>query len=170
MSQVCLLYTASGNNGRVKYLIYTPNPGAQLQVIKAGSWQRRESGNCNGRWSSYHNIWMMNQTASKCVVMLLTQGFLPSPCPVGPEGDTERRGRGFCTTLLPVCNEICCLFSIQRCSSFSFYLRSLAILCFVCPPYVVFRTLGSNSCFNKILIEASTGREYEFGGPTETLT
>lgn len=49
MSQVCLLYTVSGNNGRVKYLIYTPNPGTQLQVIKAGSWQRRESGNCNGR-------------------------------------------------------------------------------------------------------------------------
>lgn len=49
MSQVCLLYTASGNNGRVTYLIYTPNPGTQLQVIKAGSWQRRESGDCNGR-------------------------------------------------------------------------------------------------------------------------
>lgn len=45
--------------------------------------------------SSYHNIWMMNQAASKSVVMLLTQGFLPSPCPVGPEGGTETRERGF---------------------------------------------------------------------------
>lgn len=45
--------------------------------------------------SSYHNIWMMNQAASKSVVMLLTQGFLPSPCPVGPEGGTERREKGF---------------------------------------------------------------------------
>lgn len=41
--------------------------------------------------SSYHNIWMMNQAASKSVVMLLTQGFLTSPCPVAPEGGTERR-------------------------------------------------------------------------------
>lgn len=47
-SQVCLLYTASGNNGRAKYLIYTPDPGTHLQIIKAGSWQRGESGNCNG--------------------------------------------------------------------------------------------------------------------------
>lgn len=45
--------------------------------------------------SSYHNIWMMNQAASKSVVMLLTQGFLPSPCPVAPEGGTERREKGF---------------------------------------------------------------------------
>lgn len=48
MSQVGPLCTERGNNGGVKYLIYTPNPGAQLQVIKAGSWQRGESGNCNG--------------------------------------------------------------------------------------------------------------------------
>lgn len=48
VSQVCLLYTASGNNGRAKYLIYTPDPGTHLQIIKAGSWQRGESGNCNG--------------------------------------------------------------------------------------------------------------------------
>lgn len=45
--------------------------------------------------SSYHNIWMMNQAASKSAVMLLTQGFLPSECPVGPEGGTERREKGF---------------------------------------------------------------------------
>lgn len=37
MSQVCVLCTVSGNNGRVKYLIYTLSPGTQLQVIKAGS-------------------------------------------------------------------------------------------------------------------------------------
>lgn len=49
-SQVCLLYTMSGNNGRVKYQMYTPNSGTQLQVIKAGSWQRKESGDCNGRF------------------------------------------------------------------------------------------------------------------------
>lgn len=48
VSQVCPLYTASGNNGRAKYLIYTPDPGTHLQIIKAGSWQRGESGNCNG--------------------------------------------------------------------------------------------------------------------------
>ena len=71
--------------------------------------------------SSYHNIWMMNQAASKSVVMLLTQGFLPSPCPVGPEGGTARREKGFVRP--------CSLFVMRwavysPCYCFCFYLGS----------------------------------------------
>lgn len=45
--------------------------------------------------TSYHNIWMMNQAASKGVVILLTQGFLSSACPVSPEGGTDTREKTF---------------------------------------------------------------------------
>lgn len=48
---------------------------------------------------------MMNQAASKSVVMLLTQGFLPSPWPSGRCGE---QWESLCTTLLPVYKELCC--------------------------------------------------------------
>lgn len=91
--------------------------------------------------SSYHNIWMMNQAASKSVVMLLTQGFLPSPCPVGPEGGTERRKKkGFVRP--------CCLFVMRSnvylgCCRFCFYLTSLINLfpTLFGPPQAVFKAL-----------------------------
>lgn len=40
--------------------------------------------------SSYHNILMMNQAASKSVVTLLTQGFLPCRGPRGGAGSSEK--------------------------------------------------------------------------------
>lgn len=42
--------------------------------------------------SSYHNILMMNQAASKSVVTLLTQGFLPCH---GPRGGAESSEKAF---------------------------------------------------------------------------
>lgn len=72
--------------------------------------------------TSYHNIWMMNQAASKSVVLLLTQGFLPSPCPFGPEGGTERREKGFV--------QPCCLFVMRSAVylvSYNFYFDASTI-------------------------------------------
>lgn len=86
--------------------------------------------------SSYHNIWMMNQAASKSVVMLLTQGFLPSPCPVGPEGGTEEREKGF---VQPRCLFVMGSAVYLVCYSLCFDLISPHL---VCPPSWFFRSFN----------------------------
>lgn len=92
--------------------------------------------------SSYHNIWMMNKAAGKSVVMLLTQGFLPSPCPAGAEGGTERRGKGF----VRQCSQFvmrCAVFS--ACQSFCFYLRVFVVSCFFAPLGLVIVNVSSET-------------------------